>query len=151
MYVQRIGEWIINLADDSHPRELMVETTTYCNYECIHCFRRMTEEPLGSMSLETYRRLLETVSRAQVEKLSFSGWGEPLVHPHIMTMLREAKENGFKVLLNTNGALLSEHAKQIVDIEIDELIVSIDAVNTELYSSIRLKGKLSNVTRGLLK
>lgn len=151
MYVQRIGEWIISLADDSHPRELMVEATTYCNYDCIHCFRKVMEEPLGSMTLKTYRRLLETALKAQVEKLSFSGWGEPLVHPHIMTMLREAKERGFRVLLNTNGALLLEYAKQIVDIGVDELVVSVDAVSTELYSNIRLKGKLGNVTQGLLR
>ncbi len=151
LFVQRIGEWVISLAEDSHPRELMVEVTTYCNYDCIHCFRKTMEEPLGSMSMETYKRLLEKASRAGVSKLSFSGWGEPLVHPYIINMLEKAKEYGFKVLLNTNGALLVEHAKRIVDLSVDELVVSIDAVDPELYSSIRLKGALSNVTRGLLK
>lgn len=129
----------------------MVEVTTHCNYNCIHCFRVLLNEPLGHMSMKTYERLLEIALRAGVSKLSFSGWGEPLIHPYIIDMLRIAKSKGFNILLNTNGALLTEYAKHIVDLGIDELVVSIDAVDPELYSNIRVKGMLGNVTQGLLR
>ncbi len=151
MFIRRIGEWIISLAEDSHPRELMIEVTTHCNYDCIHCFRRVMSEPLGHMDSKVFARVLETAKKAGVEKLSFSGWGEPLVHPNIVDMLRRAKEAGFKVLLNTNGSLLGGIAKTIVDLGIDEVVVSIDAVDPQLYGNIRVRGYLDTVTENLVK
>ncbi len=148
----RDGEWVLELSSDSHPRELMIELTTACNYNCVFCFRRSTKESLnGFMDSLTFHDLLNQAAEAGIEKLSFTGWGETLVHPKALRFLSEAKERGFKVLLATNGYLLDKYAERIVELGVDELYVSVDSVDEEVYRSLRVGGRLSNVTEGLLK
>ncbi|WFO75438.1 tungsten cofactor oxidoreductase radical SAM maturase [Desulfurococcaceae archaeon MEX13E-LK6-19] len=144
----KYGEWIIELSDDTHPKELMIEVTTRCNYNCIYCFRRKLSEPYRDMEINLYKKIINDAAKAGVNKIVFSGWGEPLVHPRIIEMLTIAKDNGFKVLLNTNGSLLESFAEEIVELGIDELVVSIDAPE-ETYSALRLGGTLDNVTNAL--
>ncbi len=66
----------------------------------------MDEELTHLMGPETFEKVVENVLEAGVEKISFSGWGEPLVNPYIIEFIKCAKESGFKVLLNTNGYYL---------------------------------------------
>lgn len=147
----RLSEWLIELSDSSHPHELMVEVTMKCNYDCIHCFRRkLINEVFGEMDLRLYRELLRQAKDAKVNKIVFSGWGEPLVHPNILDMMSDAKKYGFKVLLNTNGSLLRDYAEDIVRLGIDEVVVSVDSVEPDLYKALRIGGSLSIVTEGLL-
>ncbi len=151
-YVQKVGEWILEYAD-SNPREIMIEVTTSCNYDCIHCFRKsMLNQSLKEfMSFEVFKTLLREASASGVEKISFSGWGEPLVHPEILNFMLEAKKGGFKVLLNTNGYLLLDYADELFRIGVDELYVSVDGVSEEVYKLIRRGGVLSRVTEGLTR
>ncbi len=146
------GEWLIELKKDSHPNEIMVELTTACNYNCVFCFRRATDEPLnGFMSVRTFERLLEQAVSAGVEKLSFTGWGETLVHPKALDFIKAAKSKGLKVLVATNGALLERYVDDLVSLGVDELYVSVDSVRKEVYNMLRVGGRLSNVSRGLVK
>jgi len=148
----RIGEWSVVLLPNSHPRELMVEVTMKCNYNCVHCFRRnLINERFGEMDIDLFRELLKQAVKAKVRKLVFSGWGEPLVHPDISHMIELSKHKGFEVLLNTNGSLLREYASDIVKLGVDEVVVSIDAVETDLYEALRIGGMLSEIVDGLLK
>ncbi len=146
----RIHEWNITLDKRSTPRELMVETTMKCNYDCIHCFRRLLiGEELGEMSSKTFDKLLKQSIEARVEKFSFSGWGEPLVHPKIIDFIGKAKSSGIKVLLNTNGSLLEHYSEELFKLNVDEIVVSMDAAEESVYASIRRGGHLALVVKGL--
>jgi len=148
----RDGEWLVSVSGDTHPREVMVELTTACNYNCIFCFRRATDEALNAfMSEETFNKLIRDSEEALVDKLSFTGWGEVFVHPSALKFLRMSKEAGFKVLVATNGSLLPKVSKDLIDLGIDELYVSVDSLRSELYNMLRVGGNLSNVTKGLLE
>jgi molybdenum cofactor biosynthesis enzyme MoaA len=146
------GEWVIELKRESHPKEIMIELTTACNYNCVFCFRRATGEPLnGFMSPETFEKVLEQAISSGVEKVSFTGWGETLVHPRAVDFIKAAKRRGLKVLVATNGALLDRFADELVNLNVDEIYVSVDSVKKEVYNMLRVGGELSNVTRGLMK
>lgn len=146
------GEWVITLSEDSHPEQLMIELTTACNYDCVFCFRRVTNEKLnGFMEEQLYRKILDDAVKAGIKKISFTGWGETLVHPKALQFIEEAKGRGFNVLVATNGFFLDKYAEKLVSLETDELYVSVDSVEEELYSMLRVGGNLSNVTKGLLK
>jgi MoaA/NifB/PqqE/SkfB family radical SAM enzyme len=94
----RIADWTIRLREDSHPRELMVEITTACNYACPHCFRFSIKDfRTCYMDLKLYREVLNSALDAGVEKITFSGWGEPTAHPDII----EIVEGGILQLLHT--------------------------------------------------
>jgi MoaA/NifB/PqqE/SkfB family radical SAM enzyme len=146
----RIGDWVIEPAQTFGPREVVLEVTTRCNLQCVHCFRfavrgfRYVDMDYGS-----FRRVVDNAVESGVTRLVFSGWGEPTVNPYVLDMLSYAKSRGLTVVLNTNGVRLAELAEDLVRVGVDELYVSIDAVDVDLYERIRRLGSLSAVSRGL--
>jgi MoaA/NifB/PqqE/SkfB family radical SAM enzyme len=58
------------------------------------------------------------------------GWGEPFLHPELMTMVRIAKETGCRVGTTTNGMLLNEPViRQVVESGMDVLAFSLAGVD----------------------
>lgn len=152
MFSFREGEWLISY-ENSNPRELMIELTTSCNYNCIHCFRNtvLDLDMNKHMDAETFKSLIKQAHHAKVSKISLSGWGEPLTHPTILDFISKLKNYKFKIIINTNGYLLSEYAKDLYKLGVDIIYVSIDSISEETYKSIRIGGDLSKVTEGLIK
>jgi MoaA/NifB/PqqE/SkfB family radical SAM enzyme len=101
------------------------------------------------MSLEDYKKIVDNAVNSGVKRLVLTGWGEPTVNPNILDMIYYAKSRNLVVVLNTNGVNLAEIAEDLVKMSVDELYVSIDAVDVELYEKIRRFGSLSAVSRGL--
>jgi tungsten cofactor oxidoreducase radical SAM maturase len=144
--------WRISISPESHPRELMVELTTKCNYDCIYCFRRrMVGEELGDMPYELAIKILTMAREAGVSKISFSGWGEPLVNPRALDIIRYAKEKGLRVLLNTNGYFLQDYGEELYRLRVDQIVVSIDSPYPDTYSLIRKGGDLARLVKALLR
>jgi len=148
----RFGDWVARLREGSHPAELMVEISTECNLSCVHCFRFSSEKfSKQFMDLGVFRAVLSKAEEAGVTKLMFSGWGEPTIHPYFTKFLEEAKSRGFYVGVNTNGYYLVELSEKLVELGVDEVYVSLDALDVELYSKIRKRGELPRVAKGLEK
>ena len=146
------GDWMVELRAESHPRELMVEVSTRCNYYCVYCFRNMMlGEDLGDMEPEVYEKVLDEAVKAGVEKISFSGWGEPLLNKHIMGFIAEAKERGLRVLLNTNGYFLPDYIDELYELGVDEIYVSLDSSDEDVYRVLRRGGDLARVLEALLR
>ena len=113
-------------------RKLYIEPTTKCNLNCKMCFRHTWfDEPICDLSLEDYRRVLETMPKT-VETIFFGGMGEPLFHKDILAMIRLAAETGAEVELLTNGTLLTEKMIYgILDAGLTRLWISIDDLETD--------------------
>lgn len=146
----RYEEFNIYLVGESHPREVMVEVTRRCNLSCLYCFRDdLGVESFIDMDRSMFSRLLDTSLDAGVHKFAFTGWGEPLVHPDILDFIRSAKEYGLEVLINTNAFFLKEFGDGLVQLGVDELVVSIDSDDEDIYRNIRRGEDLSRVVEGL--
>ncbi len=151
-YSIKIGEWIIKTVDNTHPKELMIEVTTRCNYDCIYCFRRrLINEELGDMNEKLFYKIIDEAASIGVEKISFSGWGEPLIHPKIIEFLKYAKKKDLEILLNTNGFFLPKYVEALYDIGVDNITVSVDADDDNVYKLIRRGGDLVRIINGLLR
>lgn len=149
--VMKTIDWSIYINSDSAPRELVIEISTMCNYACIHCFRNAAKNLVSClMNRDLYMKILYEASSLGVKRIVLTGWGEPSIHPDLLFLLREAKKRGFEVALNTNGSRLVEIAEELIEMELDELFVSIDSFDVRLYSRIRRLGDLSRVVKGLL-
>ena len=80
--------------------KLYVEPTTACNLECRTCIRNVWEDPQAHMDVEVFERLIEqTRAFPNLKRVVLSGLGEPLTHPHILDMIRLARERGLAVTL----------------------------------------------------
>jgi tungsten cofactor oxidoreducase radical SAM maturase len=118
---------------------LYVEPTTACNLHCRICVRNVWEDPAAYMDVEVFQKLVEqTATLPELQRIVFSGLGEPLVHPHFLEMVRLARERGLAVTVGTNGLLLDKAASRaLVELGVDRLVVSLDGVKPETYAGVR--------------
>ncbi|MCX8128396.1 MAG: radical SAM protein [Synergistetes bacterium] len=124
----RIGDWFFILHSTSHPKELMVEITTECNHCCYYCFRfSIPNFKTCYMDKELFSIVLDSADRAGVEKIVFSGWGEPTVHPSFIDMVKKVKEREKSLILNTNGLNLPYFSDELIDLGVDEVVVSLSS------------------------
>jgi tungsten cofactor oxidoreducase radical SAM maturase len=154
-------EWWVNRRDGAlillprlpDLRKLYVEPTTVCNLNCCTCIRNVWEDPKTHMEMETFRRLVEqTKQLPELQRVVLSGLGEPLTHPHILEMVRLARERGLAVTIGTNGLLLDKAtARELVALGVDRLVISLDGVTPETYAGVRgaMLSKVLDNIRGL--
>lgn len=120
-------------------KKIYLEPTTRCNLTCTMCPRNTWEqEPMGDMSLDVFRRLMEQLREiGTAETIFFGGIAEPLSHPDILTMVRLAKETGRRVELISNGSLLTEETiEALLKAGLDMLWVSLDREHRESQEEI---------------
>ena len=121
------------LLDPRHtpPITLDVDTTTACNSRCPNC----TFPDTGRMFLDfdLYKRTIEEVSRLGVKAITFTGGGEPTLHPRFMEMIETAKAHGLEIGLITNGLAFSpEIAVRALPL-LNWVRFSLDAGSSEMY------------------
>jgi MoaA/NifB/PqqE/SkfB family radical SAM enzyme len=132
-------------------RKVYIEPTNRCNLTCLTCIRRSWDEELGMMPVDIFERIFADISEYNPKpSVFFGGLGEPLLHSNTIEWIARCKENGMKVEMITNGILLNEErARQLVDLKLDVLWVSIDGSKEESYADIRLGAELPNVLTNL--
>ncbi len=124
-------------------RKVYVEVTSACNLACAICIRRTWDEPLGHMPLARFVRLLDGLPAVSASPrypvtLSLSGFGEPLVHPHFLELVRLARERGARMEIITNGTLLdAAMARELVALGVGQVTVSLDGGDEIAYTAVR--------------
>lgn len=74
----------------------------------------------------------------QLQRIVFSGLGEPLIHPDLFDMIRLSRERGLSVTLDSNGHLLDGAvSKELVKLGVDSLVVSLDGIKPKTYAGVR--------------
>jgi MoaA/NifB/PqqE/SkfB family radical SAM enzyme len=133
-------------------RRVYIEVTNKCNLNCSTCMRNVWDVQYGHMTEETFDRILSGLGRfGETPELFFGGYGEPLSHPNILSMIERAKQQGHHVSLITNGILLTETvASRLIDLHLDMIWVSLDGASSECYSDVRLGDALPTVIENLV-
>lgn len=110
---------------------IIVEVTNRCNLDCSMCVRKSWNYELGSISRRIYMKLLHDIQgTSHLPEIFFGGYGEPLSHPDIITMIRKAKEIGARTGLVTNGTLLSPGmSRALIRSGLDRLWISLDGMH----------------------
>jgi MoaA/NifB/PqqE/SkfB family radical SAM enzyme len=134
-----------------HPRlagmtHIYVEASFLCNLECRMCPRLLEGHSEGLMPLERFHRLVPLMRH--LEAVILTGYGEPLLHPHLHEFVAVARSCGSLPRLSTNGTILSaEKAARLLDAGLDNLQVSIDAGTKGTFEHIRVGGNWERVLR----
>jgi len=131
--------------------KLYIEPTTLCNLQCHTCIRNSWDEPIDSMDMNVYRKLLSDPKKVQtLNSIAFWGIGEPLAHPEIVNMVALAHKMCLKTEIITNGHLLDrDMAKGLIQAGLDTLVVSVDGTTQASYEAIRLGGNLLRVEENI--
>jgi MoaA/NifB/PqqE/SkfB family radical SAM enzyme len=131
-------------------RALQVEVTSRCTRRCAVCPRSVFAEDWleGDLSDAHWDRIRPDLPL--VEHLHLQGWGEPLLHPGLASMARDAHSAGCRVGLTTNGELLGDAVRWIVSGAVDVLAVSLaggDESNRRLRDGSRPDDIMNTVER----
>lgn len=120
-------------------RKLYLEPTTTCNLRCRTCIRNIWEDPEELMAMDTFQRIEDSLAGLpNLQRVVFTGFGEPLVHPHILTMIEAVRRHNVAVTIGTNGLLLDAGmSRELIRLGVDRLVVSVDGVKPETYSEVR--------------
>lgn len=92
-------------------RKVYLEISNICNLSCAFC--PGTSRKKRAMSEEELSLLLPKL-RPYTDFLYFHLMGEPLCHPKLEVFLATAHSHGFKVVLTTNGTLLSKKQEMLL-------------------------------------
>lgn len=122
------------------PKPLIVwNCTRRCNLHCIHCYSSAgSQSSTGAMNTDEGKRFIRDLAEFGVPVLLFSG-GEPLLREDIFELASFAKEKGIRVVLSTNGTLITNLvAKKISSVGFEEVGISLDGIGT---NNDRFRGK----------
>lgn len=149
------GFGFLNRKEREFPAMVVVEITNICNSACIHCPYTLISRQPGyrprHMSWELYQRIVDEVSLHPGVLFRLLCDGEPTLHPRFLDMLSYAKDKEVAPLnFITNGTRLSkELAEKILDLGVDVVEVSLDALNKSTYQKIRVGCDFELVTANL--
>ena len=126
------------------PTVLLLGISSKCNLRCDFCFHAGTDipsesrRPQGMMSDERFASIIEQ-ARGWCAYLSFGLFGEPMLHPHFLDMVKLAVEAGFTVAIDTNGTLLTpERASELVRIGPASVTISMEGATPADYDRLRV-------------
>ena len=132
----------------SYPSRLCIESTGACNLRCPHCFTGAGDDgrPRQMLSLNFYRQLLAELG-PRLWQVEFHNWGEPMLNPHLATMVGEATALGLSTSLCTNFSLPFDTAKAeaLVSAGLKLMGVSIDGASQSVYEQYRVRGDIGHV------
>ena len=133
------------------PSKLYVETTTHCNLRCPMCVKQARDSRVidNDMTPEIYSALVPAFP--YLESLVLNGIGEPLMHPHLLDFVRQAREampDEAWIGFQSNGLLLDgPTADALVSAGLDRICLSVDGVRPETFSKVREGEELSDMDR----
>jgi MoaA/NifB/PqqE/SkfB family radical SAM enzyme len=130
----------LNLKAGKLPGPMMgiIVPTYKCNSNCPMC-NLISKIDKGQEELDTsaMKIIIDEFHGINTSGISFTG-GEPLLRDDIFELLEYSKRKDLPTTLCTNGILLNEkNVKRLLQIELDNINISIDASNREAFSKIR--------------
>ncbi|MBE6959205.1 MAG: radical SAM protein [Ruminococcaceae bacterium] len=105
-------------------KKVYLEISNICNLSC--CFCPGTDREPMVMQEQDFCTALAKL-RTWTDYLYFHLMGEPLCHPNLERYLQLAADAGFKVIITTNGTLLSKHGDLLIDNRVHKVNVSLHA------------------------
>ncbi len=135
------------------PRSIQIECTTHCNLKCTMCEISYWSEKGGNLEVEKLKRMMRHLPR--LSRVDLTGIGEALMNREFFQGLELLKSRGIYVTLNDNFTMMTEkNARRIIDLEVDQIFLSLDGATKETFETIRVGADFEKVignTRRLIE
>jgi len=119
------------------PALVTIDPTNKCNLSCVWCNSEyLRSRNSDSIPKDKLKEIADFLPEWGVDAVCIAGGGEPTIHPYLGQFVNRLLNNGTKVGLVTNGALLDIH-----DLERCTWVgVSVDAGTDKTYSELKGSG-----------
>ena len=132
-------------------RMIAWELTRSCNLACSHCRASAERGPYpGELSTQEVLRVMDEIASFSKPVIILTG-GEPLLRSDIFSLARHGTQKGFRVVMATNGTLLTEEiVKEMKGSGIQRVSISLDGPDAETHDAFRkVKGSFEGSLRGI--
>jgi len=119
-------------------RELIIDITYLCNSNCRYCQWSTSnsgiERKISNQEILVHKKNLLNLG---ISKIVLTG-GEPLLSANLKQVVRYYNNLDFQIRLISNGLILNkEIISEIIDIGVNEFVISLDSISYEVYSMNR--------------
>lgn len=131
---------------------LRISVTDRCNLRCCYCMPEGVQD-VGMKNILTFEEIwgiVRTGVSLGITHIRITG-GEPLVRKDCVDLIRGIREiSGVETItMTTNGVLLGNYGKQLKEVGVDGVNISLDTLNPEEFYKITGKRELQEVLAGI--
>lgn len=132
---------------------MRISLTEKCNLRCRYCMPSEGVDVKKHEDMLTEEELLticKVAAKNGVKKFRLTG-GEPLVKKNFLDICRKIKQiDGVEELcITTNGSLLSQFSKELKEIGVDRINISLDTLDKEKFKYITRIGNFDDTLDGI--
>ena len=117
-------------------KNLMVENTICCACSCLACARPlvMKQRKKLALTLEDIEKIAIELNNNNIKSISYFNLGDPFISKNILEELKIIRKYNpdIKIGSSTNGLFLDSEEKLEAACLMDNLVVSIDGINTKM-------------------
>jgi MoaA/NifB/PqqE/SkfB family radical SAM enzyme len=131
------------------PLFVLINPTNICNHRCYYCSYaddflgvRDSVVPNDQIPWPKMQEVLADIVSMEVKAVIFSGGGEPLIYPEIVSTLQKVRESGIDFAMITNGQLLNGECAEVLT-NANWVRISFDSTDAETYARCRNVSKAS--------
>jgi MoaA/NifB/PqqE/SkfB family radical SAM enzyme len=139
------------LANDLKPETVHIQVARKCNLKCTMRSWGIWESNEGFIEPGLFREILADLKANGIKRVVLANaQGEPFLHPKIFELIDTAVEQGFWVMVATNGTPFNEaRVQRIARSGLAWIQFSFAGYDKESYESIYVGGKWEQVSRNL--
>lgn len=121
-----------------YPRYIEIEITTACNKKCILCEHTYwKDQPIRHLNFDEFKHIVDQIPKLKWTNLT--GEGDAFLNPDYIKMIKHLKSKDVPVYLVDSFDLINENiAKQLVEIGVDGIYISLDGSTKETYNKIKV-------------
>lgn len=124
-------------------RDLRISVTDRCNFRCTYCMPKSEYENFDFLpkkdilSYEEMVKIVKILIPLGLKKVRITG-GEPLLRKDLSKLVRMIRglSDVIDIAITTNGVLLSKYAKELAEVGLSRVTVSLDAFSDQLFKEM---------------
>jgi MoaA/NifB/PqqE/SkfB family radical SAM enzyme len=145
------------------PIGVEIDLSNRCNLGCKFCHFAYTHTrgPLARKDDARYKdmgdliefsvlqRALKEMAAFGVRSVTYTGGGEPTLHPRFIECLKAARDYGFEIGMYTNGTLITQDMAEAIKQYCSWVVVSLDEPYHDEYRAIKQVDAFNGALRGI--
>ena len=149
-FVDKMMEYgFMSNEDIIEKRIVSLYITNVCNLYCKYCYRSASSDNDGFLNVTKISEIFDKLAlNFGCRTLVVTG-GEPLLHPDIYCILKQARKYFSTVILQTNGTLINDQNVLLIKENVDRIRIGLDGSNSEVNDLIRGKGSFERILHGI--
>jgi len=128
----------MNRENMKNPVSILLELTTRCNNACVFCKHKEMKSPIGDMSLDLGKKILQDAYNMGVRTVGMHTIGEIFLCKNFAKHIANAKQIGFDYIYATSNGILAtrENLENAIKAGLDSIKFSIDAGTNKTHALI---------------